>query len=211
MFLLKLKKFIGVIAVVTGLFVMAPAHALDQGDWYMRFGAIHAEPNDSSGGLSGAPTVGVSVDGDTQLFATFNYMLREHIGLELLVATPFTHDVNATGALSGKIGEVSHLPPTFSVLYHFSPKSSVRPFVGAGINYTVFFDEQPTAVISSLELDDSWGYALEAGVDVDISKSWFFTANIRYINIETTAKTDLGNVDIDINPTLLSIGVGFSF
>ena len=140
-----------------GMLLAGPANALDAGDWIVRFGVAHASPNDSSGTLSGAPTVGVAVDGDTQLFGNIAYMFTKNIGLELLASTPFEHTVSATGGLSGDIATVKQLPPTLSVQYYFTPDSDVRPYVGGGVNYTVFFDEKPTAVITSIELDSSVG------------------------------------------------------
>jgi len=140
-------------------------------------------------------------------------MIESNIAIEVLAATPFSHDINGTGALAalGKVGETKQLPPTVSVQYHFKPMPNVRPYVGAGINYTTFFEEKATNGISTLELDDSWGLAMQAGVDVDINKDWFFNADVRYINIETTATTDLGTTDVKINPTVISLGVGTRF
>lgn len=188
--------------------------AVEQGDWLARFGIINVNPNDSSTGLSGVgPTATVGVNDNTQAFANLSYMLKENIALELLAATPFSHDVVGTGALAGlgKVGETQHLPPTFSAQYHFNPKASVRPYVGAGINYTTFFNEKATNTITSLKLDDSFGLAVQAGVDIDISKDWFFNADIRHINIETTATTDLGTTEVKINPTVISLGIGTRF
>jgi len=183
------------------------AMAVEQGDWLLRFGLANVSPNDGSSGVVATDTVGV--DGDTQIFANATYMFKENIGFEVLAATPFSHDITLTG--SGKIGETDHLPPTFSVQYHFNPKASTRPYIGAGINYTTFFNEKATAVITSLSLDDSIGLAVQAGVDIDINQDWFFNADVRYINIETTATTDLGNIEVDINPWVISLGVGTSF
>ena len=207
----KLHKIAACSLIALGAFSLSPAQAVQKGDWLLRFGAVNVSPDDSSGGLSGAPTVGVAVDDDTQLFVNITYMLQDNIGLELLAATPFTHTISATGAVTGNIAEVSHLPPTLSLQYHFSPTSSVRPYVGAGINYTTFFDEKATAVITSIKLDDSWGLALQAGLDVDLNKDWFFNADVRYIDIETTATTNLGTVDVTIDPWVYSVGVGFRF
>jgi len=202
--------------LIAGSLVLTSASvvAVEKGDWLVRFGAVDVSPDDSSTGLSGvAPTATVGVDGNTQLFANISYMIKENVALELLAATPFSHDIKGTGALSalGKVGETKQLPPTFSVQYHFKPKASVRPYVGAGINYTMFFSEKATNTISSLKLDDSFGLAVQAGVDVDINKNWFFNADVRYINIETTATTDLGTSEVKINPTVISLGVGTRF
>lgn len=188
--------------------------AVEKGDWLVRFGAANISPNDKSGGFSKNSAVGVAVESDTQAFVNVSYMIKENVALELLAATPFSHDLIATGAITGKVGSADQLPPTLSVQYHFTPKASVRPYVGAGINYTTFFNEKTTGALAgtSLSLDDSWGLAVQAGVDVDITKDWFFNADVRYINIETTASSSaLGNVDVEINPTVISLGVGTRF
>jgi len=212
----SLLKKSAVSALVAGSLVLTTTSvmAVEKGDWLVRFGAVNVSPNDSSTGLTGVgATATVGVDGDSQVFANLSYMIKDNVALELLAATPFSHDIKGTGALSalGKVGETKQLPPTFSIQYHFKPKASVRPYVGAGINYTTFFSEKATNTISSLKLDDSIGLAAQAGVDVDISKNWFFNADIRYINIETTATTDLGTSEVKINPTVISLGVGTRF
>ncbi len=188
--------------------------AVEKGDWLVRFGVANVNPNDSSTGLSlVGSTATVGVDGNSQVFANLSYMIKENVALELLAATPFSHDIVGTGALSGlgKVGETKQLPPTFSIQYHFKPKASVRPYVGAGINYTIFFSEKATNTITSLKLDNSLGLAFQAGVDIDITKNWFFNADIRYINIETTATTDLGTAEVKINPIVISLGIGTRF
>lgn len=193
---------------ITGMLALTSvsAIAIEKGDWLVRFGVVNVAPNDGSTGVVANDAVGV--DGNTQIFANATYMYKDNIGLELLAATPFSHDITLSGS---KIGETKQLPPTFSVQYHFKPKASTRPYIGAGINYTTFFSEKATATITSLSLDDSIGLAVQAGVDVDINKDWFFNADVRYINIETTATTNLGNIEVDINPWVISLGVGTRF
>ena len=209
--LVKVAQRMSLIILALSPFVTSNSHAVEQGDWLVRFGAVNVSPNDSSGTLSGAPTVGVAVDGDTQIFLNVSYMIKPNIALELLAASPFEHTISATGALSEDIATTKQLPPTLSAQYHFTPKDSFRPYVGAGLNYTTFFDETPTAVISSISLDDSFGLAVQGGFDVDINKDWFANVDLRYINIETTATTNLGTVDVKINPWVFSAGVGMRF
>jgi outer membrane protein len=89
-----------------------------------------------------------------------------------------------------------------------------RPCVGAGLNYTVFFDEETTAPLTggSLQLDPSFGLALQAGVDFDIRKGWFINIDARWIDIDTSASldgVDLGTVEID--PYALGISGGRRF
>jgi len=204
---------LGMVALVFLLttVVFTPAQAANKGDWMLRFGAAQVSPNDSSGTLTGASTVGVAVDSDTQAFLNIGYMYTDNIAIELLAATPFEHTISATGGLSGNIATVKQLPPTLSVQYYFKPTSKFSPYVGVGLNYTTFFDEQATAVINSISLDDSWGYALQIGADIEMTKKWFAHVDLRYIDIETTATTNLGTVDVTIDPWVFSAGVGFTF
>ena len=135
--------------------------------------------------------------------------------VEVLASLPFTHEIAGAGNLSGtdKVAEAKQLPPTVSLQYHFSPQGTTRPYVGAGINYTIFFDESTTGALAGtdISLDNSVGLTVQAGVDVDINKDWFWNADLRYISIETTADTALGSVDVDIDPWVFTLAVGTSF
>lgn len=204
----RIKKYL-ILAFIASTMVTAsgPATAIEKGDWLVRVGVGHVSPNDGSSGVVAKDAIGVG--SDTQLVAEGTYMLTDNVGLELLVSTPWTHDITLKG--TGKIGETKQLPPTLSVQYHFIPKGKVRPYVGVGLNYTIFFDEKSTAVISSLDLDNSLGFAAQGGIDVDINKKWFLNANVRYVSIDTTATTNLGNIKVDIDPWIYSVGVGFRF
>lgn len=83
---------------------------------------------------------GFNVSNNTQLGLTFTYMATDNIGVELLAATPFRHKVGT--AATGNIATVHHLPPTLMAQWYFGDSSSkLRPYIGAGINYTTFFDE----------------------------------------------------------------------
>ena len=138
-------------------------------------------------------------------------MYTDNVGIELLAATPFNHDLTGTGGVTTKVGKAKQLPPTLSLQYHFNPAAKVKPYVGVGLNYTVFFSEKPIAPLTSLKLKNSFGLAAQLGVDVKMQNDWYFNASVRYINIETTASTNLGTVDVDINPWVFSIGFAKRF
>ena len=171
--------------VVICLLPLGSVHAVSQGDWLLRFGGAQVSPNDGSRGVVADDAIGV--ESDAKPFINLTYMIRDNIGIDVLGAVPFEHDLTLTGS---KIAETKQLPPTVSVQYHFSPKDAIRPYVGVGVNYTTFFSEKATATISSISLDDSVGLAAQVGVDGDINKDWFWNADVRYINTETTAKTN---------------------
>lgn len=212
---MKLNTPLTAIAISLGL-MSGSAHAIQESDFLVRFGVSNVSPDDSSTGFTGAATVGAAVDSNAQLGLTLSYMVHNNVGVELLLATPFTHDISATGtgATLGKVADTKQLPPTLSVQYHFSPQDKIRPYAGIGLNFTNFFDINVTDAsntLTSLDLDDSWGLGAQLGVDYDIGNDWFINLDIRYINIETTGHSNLGDIDVKINPTVLSVAAGFSF
>ncbi len=211
---MKLKNTLSIaLFSILGLLASA-ANAVQEGDWIVRFGASNVSPNDDSGGFSGMPTVGAAVDSNAQPSVTLAYMIKDNVSLEVLGALPFSHDISATGAVTGKVAETKQLPPTFSVQYHFSPQAKMRPYVGAGLNYTTFFsiDTQGALAGTDLDLDDSFGLAVQAGFDYDLNNDWFINLDVRYINIETEATSSaLGTVDVEINPVVLTVAAGFKF
>ena len=221
------------------LFVaVAPiAHAHEAGDILIRAGAITVNPKaDSSsvkvdqGPLKGADLGGkATMSSDTQLGLNFAYMLTDHVGLELLAATPFEHDVKLKGtalpAANGKLGTLKHLPPTLSVVYYpLDNKSPFQPYVGAGINYTWIYDEHvgsraSEAGFSNFKAENSWGWAAQIGADYMINDKWMINAQARYIDISTKATVDnnaLGQgtpakVNVDVDPMVYMVGIGYKF
>lgn len=190
---------------------VVPAHAVQKGDWLIRGGLGHVAPTGESGTV---PVVGgkVEAESSTNLAVNFTYMLSDNMGVELLGALPFSHDIKHNTL--GKVAETKELPPTLILLYNFSPKSSVRPYAGIGVNYTTFFSEKTTGALAgtSIKLDDSFGLAAEAGVDIDLNKDWFFNASVWRMDIDTKANSSLlGKFDVAIDPWAYFVGVGRRF
>ncbi|WP_018867417.1 MULTISPECIES: OmpW family protein [unclassified Thioalkalivibrio] len=191
---------------------LIPAHAtaanadVSAGDWLIRGGLTHVAPKSDNGTLGNLPgNPSADVGSNTRPSGNITYMMTDNLGLELLVAIPFKHDLNVGGA---DIGSTRHLPPTLSLQYHFNTGSAVRPYVGAGINYTYFFDEP-----DGLDLDDSWGAAVQAGIDFAVDDNWFVNAEVRWIDIDTDVSADgvghIGTVNID--PWTFGMNVGYRF
>ncbi len=204
------------------------AFAHKAGDLILRAGAAMVSPQEDSDNLklngTELPGTEATVNDNTQLGLTLSYMVTDHIGVELLAATPFTHrvSVKGLGALDGKLADVKHLPPTLSLQYYpMDAASSWQPYVGAGLNFTTFFEEDLTSTrkaqgFSDLELEDSWGLALQVGSDFKLSENLLLNAAVWYIDINTTATTKLGGVnevkvDVEIDPWVFMLGVGYKF
>ncbi len=204
----------------------------EQGDLIVRTGAATVAPNDDSGLISvaglGGPVAGtgVGLESDTQMGLTIAYMLTNNWGVELLASTPFEHKITAQG-LGGfgvsEIGSVEHLPPTLSLQYYFDTgNQNLNPYAGVGLNYILVLDESlsneiKTSAIgaTSMDLDDSFGVSLQAGLDYSISNNWMINASVWYISAETTAdiKSAVGDisVDVDIDPWVYMLSAAYKF
>ena len=205
-------------AATAAVFASASAFAYEAGDMVLRVGAAGVYPTGDSEDITAiAPGAKVEADDAWSLGLSFAYMFTDNIGLGVLGAYPFEHDIEAKGSISslGKVGSVKHLPPTVTLQYYFNNTSQLTPFIGAGVNYTHFFDEDTSGALSgaNLDIDDSWGYAFEAGVDFDLNDKWIISGQIYYINIETEASVSgiPGNFDVDINPWVYFLSAGYKF
>ena len=196
---MKIKALLSTIVLISAG-VANTAMAVEKGDWLVRFGASNVDPKSDNHSI-------VSVDDATSFTVNFSYMFTDNLSFEVLAAYPFEHDITAGGA---KVASTKHLPPTFSVQYHFMPKNAFKPYVGLGVNYTTFFSTK--SVLGNLDLGDSWGLAGELGVDIVLSDKWFLNGSVRYIDIETKARLDgasLGKVAID--PMVYGVHLGLKF
>ncbi|QBM18716.1 outer membrane protein W [Marinobacter sp. JH2] len=200
------------------LAVAPAAQAFEAGDFIVRAGAIHAAPDDSSDQvlLSGGAATGseVAVDANTQLGIRGTYMFTKNVGLGLLAATPFKHNISGKGgALEGAdIGETKHLPPTITLQYYpMNSTESVQPYVGVGVNYTTFFEEK--SALGDLELDDSVGVAAEVGVDYMLNEQFGLNAAIWWADIDTEAeiKGVTEKLDVEIDPMIYMVGFTYKF
>ncbi|AMA44513.1 OmpW family protein [Pseudomonas monteilii] len=225
------KSLLG--ASLVALALAAPvAHAYQPGDVILRAGAIVTAPNEDSGELKldGAKVSGTkaTLDSDTQLGLTLGYMLTEHVGIELLAATPFQHTVGVKGlgaGLDGKLADIKQLPPTLSLQYYpLDASSRFQPYAGIGINYTMFFDEDLSSTrkaqgFRNLKMQDSVGLAGQLGMDYMLTDHLLVNAAVWYVDINTKASIDgpsaLGvgktKVNVEVDPWVYMVGVGYKF
>ncbi|KAF1014584.1 MAG: Outer membrane protein W [Stenotrophomonas maltophilia] len=187
----------------------APAMAQSKGDWTVSAGVHQVAPKSNNGTLANG-TLKVDIGKDIKPTITGEYFIADNLGIEVLAALPFKHDINIAGL--GRVGSTKHLPPVVTLQYHFNSAGTVSPFIGAGLNYTTFFSEHTTGALagSRLQLKDSWGLAAHAGVDIKLSEKGALRVDLRWIDIDSTVKLDgekLGKVNIDP----LAYGVSYVF
>jgi outer membrane protein len=148
-------------------------------------------------------------DGAAITFAA-TYMLSRHWGIEAMAALPVEHEIGVKG--SGTVARVRQVPPTLSLQYHFlDPNGRIRGYLGAGINHTSFFDERTSGVlqVGELHLADSWGPAVQAGLDFDIGRRWFVNLDVRWFDIDTAASLNGRNLGtIEVDPYAIGMTIG---
>ncbi len=188
------------IAAAIALVVAAPAMAQSKGDFTVGIGVHNVAPKSDNGKLAGN-TLAVEVGDNVRPTITGEYFVADNVGIELIAALPFKHDIDIKGL--GEVGSTKHLPPTLSVQYHFlAPDAKIKPFVGAGVNYTWFFSEDTTGALAGndLRLGNSWGLAAHAGIDFAISPKSAIRVDVRWIDIDSEVKLNkakIGTVNID--------------
>lgn len=199
------------LSVLAALAFAAPiTQAADAGDWQVKIGAHVVDPKSDNGSLA-AGALETDVGSNVRPTIALEYYFTPNLGLEVLGALPFKHDVKLNGT---KAAEVKHLPPTVSLQWHFNPQGKLNPFVGLGLNYTRFFsiDEQGPLEGARLDLDDSWGLAAHAGLEFALKDRWSMIVDARWADIDTKAKVDgvkVGTVNID--PMVYGIAFGYRF
>ncbi|WP_223246955.1 OmpW/AlkL family protein [Sulfuriferula thiophila] len=187
--------------IVLGILASTVASA-DQGDWLVRARAISVQPQESS-------SLGLSVDNALVPEVDFSYFVTKNVALELILGTS-RHEVSLG---SSSLGKVSVLPPTLTAQYHFAPDATVRPYVGAGVNYTRFYSNDLKVGTQNVELDNnSWGGALQAGVDIAVGKNSFINLDIKKIYIKTDVALAGTKIDtLKLDPLVLGVGYGMKF
>lgn len=171
--------------------------------------------------------IGVLADGDGTVEGTslgtdvgdaltpevdFTYFFTKNIAAEAVVATA-QHEVSAG---SNDLGETFILPPTVVLQYHFQPDEKISPYVGVGVNYSVFYGEEDGTGFDDLEVEGGFGIALQAGVDYWINDNWGLNLDAKYIDLDIDAKVTSGSTrlrtnDVELNPWIIGAGVSYRF
>ena len=214
-----MTRFVFISATGILLAIAPPAVAQDGpaplSPWQVRIRATAILPDEDA---SIRPVAG-SADVEEAVIPELDisYFFTDHIAAELVLLIS-SHDVGAKLAGVGKVdlGEVNLLPPTLLLQYHFRPHGTFRPYAGAGVNYTVFWNEDaPGGAVTGIDYDNSIGYALQAGFDYGLDKHWMLNVDVKryWLDTDVNISSALGslNADVDLDPWTISFGVGYRF
>ncbi|QYY27615.1 MULTISPECIES: OmpW/AlkL family protein [Cupriavidus] len=193
--------------------VSTPALAADgetQGNWMVRLRATYLDMADKSDAIPalGVPSDAITVNNKWIPELDVTYFFTRNIAAELVLTVPQKQDVYLNG---NRIGTFKHLPPTLLVQYHFLPEGTIRPYVGAGLNFTRIWGAD--IANNTLQLDNwSVAPALQIGMDYKLTKNWFLNADIKKVWLGSDVKAGGEKISkVNLDPWLFSMGVGYRF
>ncbi|MBL8364783.1 MAG: outer membrane beta-barrel protein [Burkholderiaceae bacterium] len=196
-----MKKNLLAVAVLCALTSGAALAQQSEGPWMVRARAVHLD----SANKDSTP-LGLTVNNKTIPEVDVSYFFTPNVAAELILTVPQKHTLRAGGAA---IGSLKHLPPTLLLQYHFNT-SGIKPYVGAGLNYTRFSSVKAPA---GVDIDrNSFGAALQVGVDIPLQKNLYLNFDIKKVFIKTDVTANgakLGSFKVD--PVLVGVGLGWRF
>ena len=233
------------LAIATALSTTAtmPVFAYDKGDFIIRSGFSAVVPNEKSkplsldgigdvGQLLGT-TTGLTTDNSSQPAIAFTYMLNDTWGLETVIAPPPEHNLYAEGLEPlgiSKLGTYKHLPATLTLQYYIPTGTRLQPYLGLGVNYTYFFDEETVGSLddnlfasdTELSIDSAFGWVAQVGLDYQINENWIISAAVYYIDLETDAELKITDTALlggdailktsaELNPMIYFLSIGYQF
>ena len=225
----KLKFYALAVCLMCGLNTFAQ----EKHEWNFRLRAISIIPQESA-------TIGV-IGGNINISNAYvpeldiTYFFAKNFSAELILGTS-KHKVKTVGsnltAIGGAasadvdLGKVWLLPPTLTLQYHLPTQCAVKPYLGAGINYTIFYGVNKGSVVQGVDYKNSASFAAQAGIDINVSKNVFLNIDVKKLLLSTTATVDAANLtpagspalapvlrninaDVKINPWIIGLGIGY--
>ena len=201
-----MKKNLLAVAVLCALTSGAAFAQQAESPWLVRVRAVHLDSaNKDSTGL------GLSVNNKTIPEVDITYFFNKNVAAELILTVPQKHDLRSNGT---NIGSLKHLPPSLLLQYHFDAPG-FKPYVGAGINYTRFssvrFDPAVAAALNPSIDKNSWGGALQVGVDIPLQKNLYLNVDVKKVYIKTDVFSSGTKGTFKVDPVLVGVGLGWRF
>ena len=214
--------------VALALVAGSAAHAQSAGTWMARVGAIGLYPQVSSGNLSppAFPNTQTDVSSDWTLGGGVTYMITDNWSVDVPLALPFTHTLTGAGAIAGvgTIGTTKALPLTVWGQYRFGEaKAAFRPYLGAGLTYAYFYDENATNTLNALSggtpsnpttfsIESKFALGVQAGATYAFNERWFLDGMVGYTWLKNTTTLSTGQTQpMTLNPVSVAISVGYKF
>ncbi|WP_299869429.1 OmpW family protein [uncultured Hoeflea sp.] len=183
--------------------------------WQVRLRALGVITDDK-GSVDQIPGSGLSYSDSVTPELDISYFFTDNIAAELILGTTKAN-INGTGTIAGlgQVGEVWVLPPTVTLQYHFTDFGAFKPYVGAGVNYTIFYEQDGVGALTSIDVEDTFGAALQVGFDYMIDENWGFNVDVKKLFLEPKWSGVTGGTTITgkakLNPWLIGTGLTYRF
>ena len=178
--------------------------------WQVRLRGVSVQPNEKSDVSAIGGDVNISNSFIPEL--DFTYFFNKNVAAELILGTTKHKVVDEKSALGDvDLGSVWLLPPTLTLQYHFYPTKTLKPYVGAGLNYTIFYNAKP-GQFNDISYDNKVGFALQGGVDYFLSDKYFLNLDVKKVFLKTDVEVN-GSIpaEVNIDPLLIGFGIGMKF
>jgi len=221
------KQRVLLATTATAALACGSAAAQSAGSWLVKAGVGYVTPDVDSGSLGApsTPNTRIDIDNAAALVASVTYFYTEHLSVEAQASLPFKHDVTGAGAIAGagRIATFKQMSPTVFGQWRFGAASaSLRPYVGVGITWVNFFDEEGSGTLTALvqpggppvrlSIDSAFGMSPQVGLSIKLAERWMFDASVVKSYIKTTAKLSSGQaIDIDFDPLSVNLSVAYRF
>ncbi len=207
---MRIKTLLAAMAAVASLApIAAHAQAAEENPWMIRVRAVDVLYQNGQTGIAQE----ANVKAKNQWIPEFDisYFFTKNIAAELVLTWPQQVNIT-TGQGDAYLGKVTALPPSLLAQYHFTDLGAFKPYIGAGINYTIFGNRQNFAIPVQIE-PSSVGFVGQIGMDYMLDKNWGLNVDVKYAtmatNIQTTGGANLGK--LTLNPWMPAVGVTYKF
>lgn len=206
------KKVIAIALAAAGVLASGATFAADDGPFMVRVRAVSI--NWDNGNKDGLQNVGVGEVSAKDRWIPeldLSYFFTKNLAAELVLTYPQQVDIHTSGL--GKIGHVDALPPSLVVQYHFTDLGMIKPYVGLGLNYTIFTKKSFGTALGEISVDrTSVGFVGQVGADFMIDKNWSVNLDVKYITMDTDVKLSGNKIGkLDLSPVTAGVGVGYRF
>jgi outer membrane protein len=211
-----LRKILMACVAATGLMTAGGAAmaAEGEGPWLIRARVVGVLPDEAIK-VPAIPGAGVDISDQYVPELDISYFFAKNWAVETICCvTPHDVTLKTSATTSLDLGSTTLLPASFVLQYHFTPDAVFQPYVGAGVNYTIFFNTKYGAA-DKVSYENSFGTVLQAGADYKLANGWRLNFDVKKIFLETDVRVRLGTAVVPatatIDPLVVGVGIGRRF